>query len=63
MGKKDGKPSSAAPQIDQSVVHRIANPPRYGVDSNLSLMVKNKQLTGSVAAKVEGFERSPTAGP
>jgi hypothetical protein len=59
MGKKDGKQTTAAPQIDQNVVNRIANPPRRGVDSNLSVMVQKKLLTGSVAAQVDGVGDVP----
>jgi hypothetical protein len=56
MGKKDGGKAAAAPQIDQSVVNRIANPPQRGVDSNLSALVRSRTLKGSIAAKVEGME-------
>jgi hypothetical protein len=63
MGKKEGKATSTTPQVDQNLVYRIANPPRRGVDSNLSALVQKKMLTGSVAVKVDGVDSSPTAHP
>jgi len=51
MGKKDGKAATTAPQVDPNIIARIANPPQRGVDSNLSALVRKKQISGSVAVE------------
>jgi hypothetical protein len=48
MGKKgEKKAAPSGPQIPQEVLDRLMNPPKRGVDGNLSELVRKKLISGS----------------
>jgi hypothetical protein len=52
MGKGDKKAAaSSGPVIAPDVLERLMNPPKRGVDGNLSAMVSKKIINGSQVPK------------
>jgi hypothetical protein len=48
MGKKgEKKAAPSGPQINPDVLEKLMNPPRRGVDGNLSELVRKKIINGS----------------
>jgi hypothetical protein len=57
MGKGDKKAAPTGPVIAPDVLDRLMNPPKRGVDGNLSAMVSKKLINGSQAFKTQETQK------
>jgi len=58
MGKGDKKAAAASgPVIAPDVLERLMNPPKRGVDGNLSALVSKKLINGSQAFKSQETQK------